>query len=92
MLSLKACNKMVQFPLQQALRASRCGDGESDSDENDEEEDDDEDDDEDEEEEQNQAGECRGNGKYSKTSLIRSEPLSKLVKVRIIEVLLKIHY
>jgi hypothetical protein len=46
--------------LQQALQASRCGDGETDSDENEEEEEDEDDDDEDEEEEQNQAGECCG--------------------------------
>jgi hypothetical protein len=45
MLSVKMFNKIVQFVLQQALRASRHGDGETDSDEN-------------EEEEQNQAGEC----------------------------------
>jgi hypothetical protein len=60
MLSLKTCYKRVQFSLQQALRASRCGDGESDSDENEDEEEDDDDDEEDEEEEQNQAGQCHG--------------------------------
>lgn len=46
--------------MQQALQASRCGDGETDSDENEEEEEDEDDDDEDEEEEQSQAGECCG--------------------------------
>jgi hypothetical protein len=46
--------------LQQALRASRCADGESDSDENEEDEEDDDDEEDDEEEEQNAAGECCG--------------------------------
>lgn len=46
--------------MQQALQASRCGDGETDSDENEDEEEDEDDDDEDEEEEQNHAGECCG--------------------------------
>lgn len=60
MWSLKTHNEGVQFCLQQALRASRCADGESDSDENEEDEEDDDDEEDDEEEEQNAAGECCG--------------------------------
>jgi hypothetical protein len=58
MLSVKMFSKIVLFVLQQALRASRHGDGETDSDENEEEEEEEEDEEEEEEEEQNQAGEC----------------------------------
>jgi hypothetical protein len=58
--SLEPFNKIEHFFLQQALQASRCGDGETDSDENEEEEEDEDDDEEDEEDEQNQAGEYFG--------------------------------
>jgi len=69
--------------LQQALQASRCGDGETDSDENEEEEEDEDDDDDDEEEEQNQAGECCGwqeighsSQKFFAANLLKAAPCS----------------